>query len=259
MIGRRAMIGLCMMCALIFSAIAAQGASAASNGTTAFTCIESSEGVGVKWSDAHCKTESATGKYRHVAVAENAETNVSVTNEVTSGVVSKPLLESKQAGVAEQLTAGKVSCVGCVLTNRKNESTGEHFVDATGKLKYTEVTVTKPSGKGCKVKGGEVTTKELTATTAGQGDAAKFTPVTPAIFAEFEIEGCSTEALNGLYKVEGSLIAEIAGATTKTTHAKVTEQGTLFVREQKAGLEGEITVNNIASGNPLAATTVATP
>ena len=49
---RRAVVGLCMLSALLISAFAAQGA-AATKGTTAFTCQEKAGGT---FTDAHCKT-----------------------------------------------------------------------------------------------------------------------------------------------------------------------------------------------------------
>src|SRR5262245_46064859 len=53
---KRSIIGICLCCALMVSAIAAQAASAA-NGTTAFTCKKVTKAVGTAgFSDAHCKS-----------------------------------------------------------------------------------------------------------------------------------------------------------------------------------------------------------
>jgi hypothetical protein len=71
----------------------------------------------------------------------------------------------------------------------------------------------------------------------------KLQPASGNVINEYEIEGCSTSALNGLYKTEGSFKAAGLGATSTAAHLEITEQGTLFVREQKSGLEGSLTVS----------------
>jgi hypothetical protein len=64
--GRRAILDLCMLCALLVSAFAAQSASAA--GTTGFTCKAGAAEAG--FSDAHCLTPAvgAAVKFTHVAI-----------------------------------------------------------------------------------------------------------------------------------------------------------------------------------------------
>ena len=116
MTGRRAITGLCLFCALIFSAVAAQSAMAL-NGTTAFTCKASSGNTG-DFTDAHCKTLGTAGKsaFEHVAIPPNETTEIEGSNIVTGTERSTAVLESKQAGIAEQITAGKVSGTGW-LTN----------------------------------------------------------------------------------------------------------------------------------------------
>lgn len=122
------------------------------------------------------------------------------------------------------------------------EEGGEIYTQAAGTLTFSGVSVIKPAGKGCKVKGGEIKTKELTATTKGQGMAMKFAPASGEVFASFEIEGCSVGALNGVYEVKGSVTSSsINGATTKFEPGPTTELGTLKVRGQKAGINGTLT------------------
>jgi hypothetical protein len=93
----------------------------------------------------------------------------------------------------------------------------------------------------------------------------KFEPAEGTLFAEFEVEGCSVAALNGPYKVEGSLKATPEGATLSTTREGVTTQGTLKVRGQKAGIAGSITIegedpeDGTDSFTPLTTTTITTP
>lgn len=238
-----------------------------------FTCKKTGAG---DFTRAHCAAADAgSGEYSHVSVAEGTTTEITGTSEDTEGKPTVSKLKSTQSGVNEELqsplahilaeNAGEKSW----LTNAKDPTTGEHYVHGEAWVQYTEVKVTAPAEKGCKVKTGQVTTKKLKFTSKGQGDNILFEPVTGTVFAEFEVESCTgsaaIEALNGLYKVEGSLKAQPDGATLITTHTAVTTQGTLKLRGQKAGLEGSVTVKatDKAAGDevdtPLSVTTVETP
>jgi hypothetical protein len=92
---------------------------------------------------------------------------------------------------------------------------------------------------------GMVTTNTLAATTAGAGMGLKFSPKEGTTFATFFVEGCKEafKALEGEFKVTGSLIGAVDGATTTTTEVGVTEQNTLKLRNQKAGLSGTLTIS----------------
>ena len=82
MTGRRAVIGLCMLCALLVSALAAQGASAA--GLTAFTCKKGTGDTGAQFTKEHCKpSESGSGEYGHFKITENEVTHATLSNEKT--------------------------------------------------------------------------------------------------------------------------------------------------------------------------------
>ncbi len=278
MTGRRAIIGLCMLCALVFSAFAAQGAAAASNGTTAFTCKKVTPAVGTAgFSKEHCRPEdavSSNANYEHVSFAPETTTKLTGNNKTTEGATSVAKLHSIQAGINEELQATTVSGEGW-MTNAI-DPTGEHYAHGEGVITYSGVTVTKPLKK-CKVYehlGGEkmgaegvVKTNQLKATTTGQGDRVKFEPAAGAgaAFAIFWVTECEIAALNGTYEVKGSLTAPTNGATIEATGADVTSQGTLTVRGQKAGLEGTLTLiaKDETAGDPaytpLSVTTVETP
>ncbi len=242
MTSRRAIVGLCMLCALAISAIAAQSASALV-GTTTVTCKKPVTGDTIigdtVFSKEHCtKEDEGSGEFRHVVFGPKTPTTFTATND-TTGIRSPVFLHSVQAGVVEELEATEVNGSG---TLENKEEGGEAYIQATGTLTYTGVSVIKPAGKGCKVKGEKVETKEITATTKGQEMAMKFTPASGEVFASFEIEGCSIGALNGLYEVKGSVTSSsINGATTKFEPNPTTELGTLKVRGQKAGLSGTLT------------------
>jgi hypothetical protein len=278
--GRRAIVGLCMLCALVFSAFAAQGAAAATKGTTAFTCVKEKGTLRGE----HCLTTgSASPTFGHVAIAENTTTELSATNAKTASettAAAPKIFKFTLAGVPLELQATGVSATGSA-TNKKAAS-GEHYFSGTGTITYTGVTVLKPAGQGCKVttdeefpvgsgifrEGAEgvVHTKELKFTTEGQEDFLKFEPASGTVFATFWVtctgEGVP-EALKGTYTVTGSVKCPTVGATIVCTHEATTALNTLKVKGLKAGLEGSLTVSGRSGGagafTPLSNTTVETP
>jgi hypothetical protein len=274
--GRRAIVGLCMLCALVFSAFAAQGAAAATKGTTAFTCIQDPFGTLI---GAHCLTTGSGEKYSHVAIAENTTTELKGTNANTASgttAAAPSILKVTIAGTPLELQATTVTGTGSA-TNKKAAS-GEHFVSGTGEIVYTGVTVLKPEGKGCDVyednagvegTKGTVKTVKLKATTEGQGDFLKFEPNEGTTFANFFIT-CTNpevpEVLKGTWTVTGSLKCPVTGATTVCGHEEITTQNTLKAKGSKAGLSGALTISGrdpltdpATQFRPLSNTTVETP
>jgi hypothetical protein len=256
--GRRAIIGLCMLCALVFSALAAQGASAA--GTTAFTCKAVTPAAETKgFSKEHCKTADAVttnAKFEHVAFAAGTATDLTVTNAKTNAETNGATsfsLHSVQSGVEEQLSATGVMGEG-TITN--SEAGGEMLASGTSSLTFTGVTVQKPVGKGCKVyedinpttmgPEGQVKTNSLKGTTFSEGEkmGLKFEPAVGEVFATFYVTECSVAALNGTYEVKGSIkTTTVDGATIEFTSAETTGQGTLKTRGQKSGIDGKLTLS----------------
>ncbi len=256
-------VGLCILCALAFSAFVAQGASAATKGTTAFTCRKTGPGGG--FTKAHCKASDAgSGEYSHVAVAEGTTTEIVGTNTATGGEKAAILLKNTQAGISYQVQAKNLEGTGWV-TNAKDPVTGEHYVHGEMKVQLKELTVTEPVGKGCKIKEGTINSKQLRATTKGQEMSLKFEPAEGTVLAEYSVEGCSVSALNGAYEVTGTIACPVDGATVTCTHAATTEQGTLHERGQNSGIEGSMTLSakdpneGGSELTPLSATTVETP
>jgi len=97
MIRLKTLIGACVVCALVLSAVVAQSASAV--GTTGFTCKEKKEPGGAGFSDAHCKSEVATGaKFEHVAIPEGTQTEGRVTNEKTASETTASTVAIRVAG-----------------------------------------------------------------------------------------------------------------------------------------------------------------
>lgn len=250
MTGRKSIVGLCMLCALVFSAFAAQSASAA--GTTAFTCVEVAPKAGVTagFKTTDCKEATEVGENVHSEHKEiTTKTNLSGTGGITK-------LHSVISGVEVELEATSVSGSGSMenaLAGGVMEAKG------TGTITYEGVTAIKPAGIGCKVFENEaltvekmVSTKELKAATVEE-KALKFEPAGATPFAEFWISGCSITALNGKYTVTGSVKStEISGTSTVFTAANTTGQGTLKLRAQVAGING--TLNLKGEGTALAVT-----
>jgi hypothetical protein len=279
MIQTRTLAGLCMLCALLVSAFAAQGASA-SKGTTAFTCTESAatkDRVG-----AHCLAEGTPKNFGHVAIAQDTTTGVTTTNDKTKNNTSEAELARLKmtiAGVATELVATSVTGEGWMENKVEPEAKGEHYVIAHTSSTFTNVEVAKPAGFGCKVytsnvdttKGeeGVLHTTPLKATTTGEQRETpepkhngKIEPTTAGgAFAHFIIEGCKApvEALNGPYTVSGAITCPVTGTTVTCAHSTITTANTLKVNGAiKAGLELSTTFKNSTSGTPLSATTVET-
>jgi hypothetical protein len=274
MSGRKAIVGLCMACALVFSAVAAQGAQAA--GTTAFTCIHS--GTGTLWGE-HCLASNPghgeTSGWEHVAIANTEETHAKLTNEKTTvgtAGAEPARLRTVVGGVAVELESTVVaSLTGATLQN--GEEGGEMFSHGTGQITFSNVTVVEPAH--CAVEGitapggpGMVTTTPLTATTKGQGMNLKFSPVTAPAFTEFKLvnNGGTCAAANPAVKIDGTVLGQpdaTGGATTTFNEEAIT--GTKELRfgsptGPAAGLEGKITISagkkpETEPTHPISATT----
>ena len=122
-----------MLCALVISGLAAQTAAAAPTGTTAFTCT-----TGTSFSDAKCTT-AGSGPFGHVAIPAGTTTEITGTN------TGNTVLQGTHASVKLQLTSTSLSGTGTMT----NSITGEEmFASGGGTIKYENVTVTEPSGKG---------------------------------------------------------------------------------------------------------------
>jgi len=267
MTGRKATVGICLLCAIAFSAIAAQSAIAV-KGTTLFTC--KGEGPGHNFTKSHCKSEdfsAGNGSFEDVSVKEGTTTEFTGTNEGGGSETNTTVvttLKGTFAGVAIALQTTGVHLQGS-LTNSKNSETGEHFFHGNFKITHTGATVVAPKEKGCKIKGEEIVSSELLATTAGKGDAVAISPAEGTVLESIVVEGCSVPSLNGTYKLEGSLTCPMNGATILCAHAGITEQGTLKIGGQKAGIEGTVTISGRdpqlkeTTYTPLSPTTVETP
>jgi hypothetical protein len=233
-------------------------------GTTAFTCKKKESPGGAGFSKSHCKAEDAVeaeAAYEQVPIAEETKTEVTGTNKDTAGENQITKLKSTISGVALELQASEV--VGTGWMENFTNTLGEHFVHGEGVIHYSGVKVTAPAGKGCKVKGEELTTNVLRGYSAGQGMAGRVEPAEGEAFLTLTIEGCSVAGLNNSYEVKGSVTCPIDGATITCTEKATTEQNTIKMAGQKVGIEGGSTGSGRAEGEstftPLSEATVETP
>jgi len=206
MIGRKTVIGLTALCALLICAFAVQGASAA--GTTAYTCKEVSAGTGT-FKAGHCKpSDAGTGNFSHVSITNGTATEITGSDLNTGGEHTGARLKATVAGSAIELLAREVSGSG---TMSNSVSGSEMVASGEGKIVYSNVTENLLGCKVVGIPGGEeiVETKQLSATTKGVGKKLKFTPTEGNIFAEFKLEGC---VVANTYKVIGSVLGVPDGA-----------------------------------------------
>lgn len=262
-----ATLGLCLLCALVFSAFAVQSASAAEAGTTAFTCKET--GPGGTFTKAHCKAADAgSGNFSHVAFKDNTPTALTISNETTGGSSEITKLQTIQSGVNVTFDSETVSGTGTL--ENKITAEGKHYTVFFFVLSFVAIRVT-PEELKCKIKGGQITTNELIASSEGLTEGAgkkmhlKLKPATGEVIAKYELEGCTQAALNGVYEMKGSITTgEIDGATIPFSFEPMTGEKTLKVRGQASALQGSLTIKgkDIAAGDlactPLSWTTVET-
>jgi triacylglycerol lipase len=264
MTGRRAVVGLSLLCALLLSAFAAQSASATS-GTTVFEC--SSAAAKTDFSDAHCDSGAEKGSFGHIEVEPEREVEIEITNAKTKSETKEStpsVLKGTIAGVAGEITCTTVSGTG-KSTNK--EISGVKQNEGTGlAIKHTGCTVNKPIN--CKVKEPiEVTGSSLTVESLGGGKnemGIEYKPKEKTL-AQITFEGGSCLLKEKTFPIEGTMIATgsrgsseattSSGGTLIFTNAMTKE--TLKFAGNAAEYSGTITVNlkEGSEGTPLTLTT----
>ena len=121
------------------------------------------------------------------------------------------------AGVSVELVITSLDYRGTVTWPVHPPSPPEF--DGLVQVIYTALSVAKPAGKGCGVKGGEFTSDELFATSLEQGMAMKLAPKEGTTLGSLVIEGCSIADLNGTYELQGSLKGTLNGAVLEFSHS----------------------------------------
>jgi hypothetical protein len=259
----RTTVGISLICALAFFALAAQSASAAEGtNTTAYECVE---GGGEKdFSDAHCDNNvgAGKGKYGHVVLPLNTKVSISISNEKTKNETkeaSNTVLKGTVFSVKTEIVCKTVSGSGS-LTNEE-PSSKVHRVKGTVEAKFSSCTAPKPA-LGCKVKEPIVVSSNVLGV-EGLGASKnemglEFSP-TGEHFASVTLEGC---LIAGTFNTDGTAIAtgtpsptaKWSGATSIFTNAMTKE--TLKLGGNPAEVESTTTVSKTGSSNTIALTTV---
>jgi hypothetical protein len=272
MIGRRAIIGLSLLCALLFSAIAASGAMAeeeAGNGTTAFTCVPAPEG-GAGFSREHCAKADvvASGaKFKHAAIAPGKKTGFDATSAGTAEETKKStnaVLTATIGGLKATFTAPEVTVTGELENFQATAGVSPMKIKQSKViLHFTKVVLSGALAtiEGCKVVEETVVTESLESESV-EGPAepmeASYKPETGTAYAFIHLTGCKTAKLNEVpVEVSGTSSAIGDGATVETTAA--TTAG-LKAAGQTASFTSKVTPRMFDSvtkelGNPISATT----
>jgi hypothetical protein len=265
MIGRRAVAGLALLCALVFSAFPAQSAFAETPETTAFECTANAKVL--DFSDAHCDvTATPASKFGHTKLSSTVETAVTATNAKTASATtaSTPaVLEGEVALTKVKITCTKVSGSGTLIN--EEPAPGKMQVKGTGKGEASGCTVEKPLK--CVVKEpivGEGTA--ITRTNLGAGKNEMGTETSPAsgtVFTTIEFLNKGAEAC-GLNKqkfnIEGTEIGTSPlGSTEATQESGATvvtgPDSKLTLGGKPASLSGIGTGTVTATGNAVVLTT----
>jgi hypothetical protein len=240
MIGRRAIVGLSLLCALAFCAFGASSASAATKGVTAFTCAPNVDTKG-DFNDEHCDetVTAGTGKFTHVSLPSNP-TTVTVTNEKTQNKTSEPghaTLKGVLGGVKSEITCTEVHGHGSL----ENKLSGEqHSVVFSGKVIYKNCTMPLPTNAGkdrCKVK--EPIEFEVTGNSTENGAemGVLFNPKTPPNFVGLTFEeGPGTKC-----PVAGKTVNATGNAEATSSQGATAEHGATleFTKAMTKGVECE--------------------
>jgi hypothetical protein len=263
--GHRAVAGLSLLSALLFCALAAQGASAAahvSENTTAFTCVKG--GGSVDFEDAHCDNSVGAGKgqYGHVEIKTGETTEFEVTNNATANATTEAasvILKSTLSGVLTETNCGTAAGTGWI----ENSSTGkDHKVSGAMTLNVTKCTVVKPAS--CKVKEPIVWNvlfkgvDELNGAEKNMG--LEFAP-SGANFTEITFEGEKCALKGKTFGITGTAIStggpasnkKEAGATWKFSPEK--EMQKLLWGGQPDEFFATLTTKMAGGGNPISLTT----
>lgn len=254
MIGRRAVLGLSLLSALVFCAFAAQGATAAekeSENTTAYTCVKSINNDG-DFKDEHCdETGPSPGKeiYRHDVIEIGKTTNIGGDNEKVTESTKK--LESAVLKGKLGLVETEITCEKYVVDETKSwirnvESGKSHKVEGTVRAEFKTCTVKKPAKCTVKepieVNANFVGVDGLRDPETGKETAMglRFTGekefgTSKDVFASITYEGIECSLKGQTFPITGSAIAT-SGPNTSMGQS-VRESGATLVFQPESGKE----------------------
>jgi hypothetical protein len=263
MIGRKATVGLALLCALLFSAFAAQSASALL-GTTAVTCAEKGT---EDFADPHCDRHVGPpeGKFGHIAI--EGETPIEATNNKTKNETKEStpaILKGTAGGAATEITCTVVTGTA-TATNKEVEKV---MVNEGTKVtvEYSKCTVQKPLK--CTVKEPIKVEKATSKTVNNQGTSKtemglEFKPEAGKPFTTITYEGAECGLKGSTLEVLGTAVATgSAGSTETTKYSGATllftatmTNATLTFGGKPAEFSNANTIQMSGGGNPIALTT----
>ncbi len=263
--GRRAVIGLSLLSALVFCAFSASSAWAI-KGTTGFTCDPVPEGTG-NFTDAHCD-KAGKGNFSDANVV-SGEAEVEFTNEKTASETAKSapsVLRGVIFGVNTEISCAVVSGkakVANVVEGGKMEVVGSGVTS-----KFSTCTVIKPAKctlKEANLTAGVTSTSYTERETSGIKNTmgAEFKPAAGKPFSTFTLEGKECALKEKAIPVEGTALATGGTGPSETSASsgatlvftKEMTEKTLKVGESAVSLESTTTVRKVG-GNPVIVTTL---
>jgi len=217
--GRRAAVGLSLLCALAFCAFVAPSAQAIV-GTTAVTCEPVEPPTGTGFSDEHCNNAVTTGaSWRHGPLGAEKPTAIEGTNEKTASATAASttaVLEGEAGGLKTKIECKIVASTGTLANEVNAEGAGKPenglmTVSGTATINYTKCTAPEPLKGTCTVT--EPIVAEATAMSKSENGEmwVEFKGAKAGgVFTEITLGVC---AVKGTYKVTGTAIGTPKGAT----------------------------------------------
>jgi hypothetical protein len=268
MIGRRAVVGLTLLVAVVVGVSAQSAWGAVAKNTTAFTCVK---GEGERdFKDAHCneKVAAGTGEYGHVAIKTGEQTKVTFTNAATAGGTKEStpaILKTILFGVKVEIACTKFTGEGTFANEEPEPKV--HTGKGTGSGESTSCKVEKPSK--CTVKEPlAINVEALPLEELGVGKNEMGGELKPAgggtTFITIVLQGAECN-VKGEYPITGSVVVtgtpapteKYTGATAVSTNAMSKEtlklganaaELSLTTTARRAPIEGK-------EQNPIASTT----
>jgi hypothetical protein len=251
---RKALLGFVLICAFFCSAVMAPSAFATEE-TAAFTCVKKAEPGGAGFSKAHCRpadavASGATFEFKTVPTetsiafeAKNENLGAGTTETIPA------VLTASVSGIKIQITWNGITVTGGSLKldvfPLRVTFKAPHILFHTPKIDLT-------LEKICKVKGGEMKTASLEATTVAKSTEIEFKPEVGETVATLELEGAECPFTGVPLKITGSFKAIPNGTTLETTEAS--SKG-LKLGGSSASLVSVTTLRAAEKGNPIGFTT----
>ncbi|MGB7686548.1 MAG: hypothetical protein WBL45_12300 [Solirubrobacterales bacterium] len=283
MIRRRAVVGLSLLSALLFSAFVVQSASAiertTSNNTTAVTCVPDAGKTG-DFKDAHClETATGDGAFKHEVIALNTTTEAAATNAGATESTKK----SEPAVLKASIGLAKVT-IECTVAKNITKNSTVHNVEPVSK-QHTFTGVGESEFTTCNVKemakcvvAEPIVTKatihgveKMVGPNKGESNAmgVEYVGSGPEeTFAEIEFKNKGAEACaqNGKkYPIKGNVIATSGPTTESGQENKASgvplvftpkfNMQTLKLGPNPATFETIITSTMAGGGSPISLTT----